>query len=328
MPAKKRSLENNNTSDNHPNKRRRLNEPSSDAFCSRKNCGNPRGINRSGKQSKLCQHHYDLQYEKDQRRNQRNKEKFAQSNNDSNHNHVDEELAQSNNDSHHNHVDEPHSSSNNPNQSNALFKFENQQIRSAVDDFGEMWFFAVDVAIALGYANAHNINDIVSAKFIKTYGCWRGVEDKIHPHTKLLCESGLYQMILRSQKLSKDEKEKIVESFQKKGFLMKIHIPNSRKEIEFKAVLEQFCDALNIIVHHQKSESNYRMDFYLPDIDLVIEYDENCHRDYDQQQERQRENTIRSNTKCDILRLSDEYHHAFNLGKITEFLMNRNIDTN
>ena len=70
----------------------------------------------------------------------------------------------------------------------------------------------------------------------------------------------------------------------------------------------------------QKIDTNYRLDGYIPELDLVIEYDENNHSHYDSNKEQIRENYIKNNYNH-LIRLTDEDDLMTNIGKVMNKIM-------
>lgn len=78
------------------------------------------------------------------------------------------------------------------------FSFENHPVRIVLDEKGEPWWAAKDVAVALGYAPSSDINSLVSKvpdKWLcpKPFGTNAGMREMI-----ALSENGLYIFVLRS----------------------------------------------------------------------------------------------------------------------------------
>ena len=92
-----------------------------------------------------------------------------------------------------------------------------------------------------------------------------------------------------------------------------INNPNPRKEIKFIKLLEDVLKPFGIKGVKQFKVLNYRLDYYITDYNLVIEYDENEHKQYNQEKENKREEEIKrelfdeiTNIPCTIIRVSDK----------------------
>lgn len=74
-------------------------------------------------------------------------------------------------------------------------------------------------------------------------------------------------------------------------------VMNPRFEIKFKNLLEQLFSNLKII--HQYYIDGYRLDFFMPDLNMIIEYDEEQHK-YTSKKDSIRINTIVENLQDKI----------------------------
>ncbi len=108
-----------------------------------------------------------------------------------------------------------------------------------------------------------------------------------------------------------------------------INNPNSRKEIKFIELLEDVLKPFGIKGVKQFKVLNYRLDYYITDYNLVIEYDENEHKQYNQEKENKREEEIKrelfdeiTNTPCTIIRVSDKNSNGYNCGLIIKEILN------
>ena len=68
--------------------------------------------------------------------------------------------------------------------------------------------------------------------------------------------------------------------------------------------LEKIFSYMNLSIERQKIDNNYRLDGYIPEIDAVIEYDENGHAHYNSEKEYEREMYIK-NKYSHIVRVND-----------------------
>ena len=57
----------------------------------------------------------------------------------------------------------------------------------------------------------------------------------------------------------------------------------------------------------QYSVFQYRIDIYLPDFNIAIEYDENAHKHYTYETQELREMNIKNEIGCKFIRVTDEY---------------------
>lgn len=92
------------------------------------------------------------------------------------------------------------------------------------------------------------------------------------------------------------------------------------KEEAMLNTLEDFLKPLGYTLQKQVKCGRYRIDAVIPELNIAIEYDENEHCGYDNRTERVRESYIKTNYKT-LIRISDMYNSAYNLGLITKQIM-------
>ena len=100
----------------------------------------------------------------------------------------------------------------------------------------------------------------------------------------------------------------------------------SRFEISFGDQLKQTLKPLNIKVETQKPmfDGKYRIDFYLPEFNLAIEYDEEHHQQKENKvKDGQREEEIKSCLHCKFIRLDYKNTDAYNVGLVLKEIMGR-----
>lgn len=89
-----------------------------------------------------------------------------------------------------------------------------------------------------------------------------------------------------------------------------------RKEIIFLNALEQSLKPLDIVGVRQYKVLNYRIDYYIPSINVAIEYDENNHKYYTYEEHEQRQYDIKNKLNCTFIRVSDLHDDYYNIGLI------------
>lgn len=95
-----------------------------------------------------------------------------------------------------------------------------------------------------------------------------------------------------------------------------IKIIKTRKEIEFVKLLTDFLDEYDIKYIKQFQYKNYRIDLYLPELLIAVEYDEDNHKYYSDDMEIIREENLKYDLGCNFIRLSDHDSDGRNLAKI------------
>ena len=137
--------------------------------------------------------------------------------------------------------------------------------------------------------------------------------------------------ILKEYQVTKKGCEFLIQkSTGKKGYLLANKIntlfPNevdhiiiinlNRKEIEFLDQLEQALQPFNIEGKRQYSVLNYRIDYYIPSLNIAIEYDENDHSNYTYEQHEGRQRNIEKELGCRFIRVNDSNTENYNIGLI------------
>lgn len=90
-----------------------------------------------------------------------------------------------------------------------------------------------------------------------------------------------------------------------------------RKEKIFSKKLTEFFQAMDLEIKEQFAILDYKVDFYIGKLSLIIEYDEPYHNSERQQRiDKEREEEILSHKKCNFLRLKSEDSDEYNLGVI------------
>ncbi len=124
----------------------------------------------------------------------------------------------------------------------------------------------------------------------------------------------------------------------KKGFLLASKLdelfpnePNSimiteinRKEIEFLDDLEDALSPFNIkgIRQYSVMGNKYRIDYYIPNLNIAIEYDENEHKNYSYEKHEGRQREIEDQLKCKFIRVNDNNTNSYNIGFVIKNIFN------
>lgn len=93
-----------------------------------------------------------------------------------------------------------------------------------------------------------------------------------------------------------------------------------RKETVFLNSLNKILKPMGYTLKQQVVDGNYRLDGYIKELDLVIEYDENGHSHYDLENEHIRETYIKSKYKH-LIRLTDSKDLYTNIGLVMNKIM-------
>lgn len=184
----------------------------------------------------------------------------------------------------------------------------------------ELYFAGIDVARALGYSGT------CVSKAINQH-CKNRIKIMIEQKTKVksktknkqqvsfIPQSNVLLLIQKAKTSSIDHKTNFKNWLISEGLLSDKTIMETRKEIEFKQTLVEGLKPFNLTVLSQVVDNVYRLDFFIPELNIVIEYDENYHQSYDKDKERERELYIK-NKYAKLIRVSDRNTDSYNLGLI------------
>ena len=105
-----------------------------------------------------------------------------------------------------------------------------------------------------------------------------------------------------------------------------------RKEVEFLTVLEKQLRVLGITRFERQYSKlkcgNYRIDLYLPEINVAIEYDENGHKGYTYEAQELRQELIERELGCKFIRVGDDKDHVTNSAIVIRELILHNLLNN
>lgn len=135
-----------------------------------------------------------------------------------------------------------------------------------------------------------------------------------------LTELGVSVLISRANKISIKTKQKIIKSFNDNGYNLSL-VALIRKEMEFLELLEGVLEPFEYICHKQYNVNGKYIDFYIEDLNIAIEYDENGHSSYTYEQQVGRQRIIENELGCRFIRLSDKESNAYNVGLVMKGLV-------
>lgn len=97
-----------------------------------------------------------------------------------------------------------------------------------------------------------------------------------------------------------------------------------RKEIEFLDNLEDALESFNIkgLRQYPVMDNKYRIDYYIPSLNIAIEYDEDGHRNYSHEKHEGRQKEIEDLLKCRFIRVSDDNTDSYNIGFVIKNIFN------
>ena len=131
-----------------------------------------------------------------------------------------------------------------------------------------------------------------------------------------LTKDGIYKLISVSNKMTYERKVELLNFFK----IEKTVPLFERKECLFIQQLEEFLSEYNLEGVKQYSILNYKIDYYIPQLKLAIEYDENNHDKYSYKAQEGRQKQIEKELGCKFVRLSDNCSDLKNIAKVSKYI--------
>ena len=218
-------------------------------------------------------------------------------------------------------------------------KFMNEKFGEirVIEIEGHNWFIGKNVVEALGYdLKTHSytkyINKYVSPKgqllLNKETQSSSGVEFNYKLLGQrgglLINEFGIQDLISSCKTKSEQYLYNFIQWLLSENLItskLSIHV---RKEIEFLDELEDALSPFNIkgIRQYSVIDNKYRIDYYIPSVNIAIEYDENNHRYYSYENHEGRQKEIENQLKCRFIRISDDNTNSYNIGFVIKNIFN------
>ena len=101
-----------------------------------------------------------------------------------------------------------------------------------------------------------------------------------------------------------------------------IQMKFARKELRFLSNLKGALKVFNYEYKEQFQVLKYRIDLYIPELKIAIEYDENDHIGYSFEDQEEREEKIKKELKCEFIRLSDKRNDGENIAIVIKSIQN------
>ena len=184
---------------------------------------------------------------------------------------------------------------------------------------GQSYFSAKIVGEILGYSTS-NISKMVKNidENEKTQICVSSQTTSTKARSQeqwFLTKKGFITVINSSRKLTTNEKEKIFE-----GMGIDAVITYSRSEVEFLDSLKKVLEPFGFECFEQYPVLNYRLDFYIKDLNVSIEFDEYHHR-YNKQKDEERQAEIIKELGCSFVRVNERDGILWNCGYVLKNIL-------
>lgn len=184
-----------------------------------------------------------------------------------------------------------------------------------IDD--KQYAVAKDIAVSLGYKNtndaiARHCKGVIKHEGIQFNG---GVPS-------LISNLDIVLLIQKSRNKNAKYKSKFKEWLVTIGQIEDVSIYETRKEIEFLECLENTLLPFNIKGIRQYKILNYKIDYYIPSLNIAIEYDEDNHKNYTYEQHYGRQAEIENELDCRFIRVRDENSYEYNVGYVIKEMFN------
>jgi hypothetical protein len=218
---------------------------------------------------------------------------------------------------------------------NELMLFNNDEFGKirVVEIDNEPWFVGRDVVRDLGYdLSTHSYTDYVKKycnkedikKLNNCDAVLFGIKDAGRKGEILINEFGIQDLISNCKTKSEQYLYNFIQWLLSENLITPKLSIHARKEIEFLDELEDALSPFNIkgIRQYSVIDNKYRIDYYIPSINVAIEYDENNHRDYSYEQHEGRQEEIENQLKCRFIRISDDNTNSYNIGFVIKNIFN------
>ena len=221
---------------------------------------------------------------------------------------------------------------------------ENELQVFANDDFGNVrtiviegkpYFVGKDIATALGYSNASKAVSTHCKNIVKKVVDVSYKNRKIHTKsrntqlTSLIQWNDVLLLIQKAKTLPPNQKVKFKNWLSEEtGMENNLFFIEYREEIEFFDKLEEMFSIMNIQkgIKQYNVLGKYRIDYYIPELKIAIEYDENGHSGYTYEQHEGRQEEIQKELCCEFVRLDNRDDIFTNIAKVFKVNLHKSIN--
>ena len=201
-----------------------------------------------------------------------------------------------------------------------------KELRILTED-GKRFYCSKDVFKMLGYKKDETfrftkrtnkiLKDFVNPQFRCTF--------PIIKELPFLTENEFLSVLQRCRTKSKYELNEIKNNLVQKGLLKDALVLEDTKEQSFIQLLFDVLEPFGFEVSRQYSVLSYRLDAYIHDLNLAIEYDENDHCSYSYNAHELRQQEIEEHLGCSFVRVSDKKTNAYNVGVVLKKILEMKV---
>lgn len=205
-----------------------------------------------------------------------------------------------------------------------LKKFEATDVIIEIID-GVPMFELYSTGMALGYVKTSKGKQYARTERIDNTAKNAEITTVVHDDKKYITIDDVRKFITLSH-TDNLKKDMFIDFLKNNGYIDYNEVfTSTRKEIKFLNELEEVLLPLGIKGIRQYPILSYRIDYYIPKLNLAVEYDENNHKNYSFDAHELRQMNIEKVLKCKFVRLSDSNTNLKNIGIVINEIM-RNVE--
>ena len=132
---------------------------------------------------------------------------------------------------------------------------------------------------------------------------------------------GVISLVQKCKTKSSLQKQYFKDYLVSKNYIEDKFIIETREEIEFFDVLKQILTPIGYDIELQYPCLGFRLDGYIKELNIAIEYDEGNHASYSYEEHEGRQAKIEKELGCSFIRVSDKDNHLWNCGYVIKQIM-------
>jgi len=203
-----------------------------------------------------------------------------------------------------------------------LFNFNNNELQVILLDNLEPWFIAKEISDLLGYSETSKMLKRLDDDEKKTVAR----NDQLIPlhlfknqgNLILINQKGVLQAISGSYKKTQSFKKELLNLIG----ISNLYIVETKESLFAESLIDFVKEAYKLHIQTQFYILGYKIDFYLPEIKLAIEFDEEHHK-YTEEDDLTREHLISKALDCSFLRIPHKLSLSLQLALVTKAINQR-----